>query len=75
MLPLSVLRASNLEAPHKHHGVYITCETHPEGEKIVSSSVSFRARGKVVLIRVFASSVFMCKIFNGSSRIFYMPMP
>ena len=71
MLPLSVLRASNLEAPHKHHGVYITRETHPEGEKIVS----FRARGKVVLVRVFASSVFMCKIFNGSSRIFYMPMP
>ena len=33
MLPLSVLHASNLEAPHKHTEVYITRETNPEGKK------------------------------------------
>ena len=27
MLPLNVLHASNLEAPYKHTGVNITCET------------------------------------------------
>ena len=33
MLPLSVFHPSNLGAIHKHTEVYITCETHPEGEK------------------------------------------
>ena len=34
MLPLSMLHINdNLEAPDKHTGVYVTHETHPEGEK------------------------------------------
>ena len=37
MLPLSVLLTSNLEAPHKRIGVYITRETHPEGEDKIST--------------------------------------
>ena len=38
MLPLSMLCANdNLEAPDKHAKVYITHETHLEGEKIHSA--------------------------------------
>ena len=40
MLPLSVLHAGNLEALHKHTGVYRTRETHSEGDTVHSHPVS-----------------------------------